>query len=276
MGQHIENLETKISEKVSDSNAKKATEYLGELNYLNGKFNQSGLWKLRNKLCPKPQDPPMAKKDSAGNLVTGSEQLKRLYADTYEHRLRHRKIAAKYSDMLRLKSELWARRLQYIKAKVTNPWSMDNLEKVLKSLKTNQSRDPLGMINELFKPGIIGTELKIATLRLMNSVKAELFVPYNMQLCNISTIYKSKGSRLDMSSDRGIFILPVLRKILDKLTYLDKYPELDMAMSDSNIGARKNKNIRNHLFIIHGVINSVVQDKDKCVDIQVYDISRYK
>ena len=79
-----------------------------------------------------------------------------------------------------------------------------------------------------------------------------------------------------MSSDRGIFILPVLRKIMDKLTYLDKYPELDMAMSDSNIGARKNKNIRNHLFIIHGVINSVVQDKDKCVDIQVYDISRYK
>ena len=77
-----------------------------------------------------------------------------------------------------------------------------------------------------------------------------------------------------MSNDRGIFILPVLRKILDKLTYLDKYPELDMAMSDSNIGARKNKNIRNHLFIIHGVINSVVQDKEKCVDIQVYDIQQ--
>ena len=52
---------------------------------------------------------------------------------------------------------------------------------------------------------------------------------------------------LDMSSDSGIFILPVLRKILDKLTYLDKYPELDMAMSDSNIGARKNKNIRKKL-----------------------------
>ena len=116
--------------------------------------------------------------------------------------------------------------------------------------------------------------MKFATLRLMNNVKEKLQVPYNMQLCNITTIYKSKGSRLDMSSDRGIFILPVLRKILDKLTYLDKYPELDMAMSDSNIGARKNKNIRNHLFIIHGVINSVVQSKDRCVDLQVYDIEQ--
>ena len=116
--------------------------------------------------------------------------------------------------------------------------------------------------------------IDIATLSLMNTVKTQLVVPYNMQLCNITTIYKSKGSRLDMSSDRGIFILPVLRKILDKLTYIDKYPELDLSMSDSNIGARKNKNIRNHLFIIHGVINSVVQDKDRCVDIQVYDLEQ--
>ena len=77
-----------------------------------------------------------------------------------------------------------------------------------------------------------------------------------------------------MVNDRGIFILPVLRKILDKLTYNDKYPELDIAMSDSNIGARKNKNIRNHLFIIHGVINSVIQGEDRCVDIQVYDVEQ--
>ena len=58
------------------------------------------------------------------------------------------------------------------------------------------------------------------------------------------------------------------------MTYLDKYPELDMSMSDSNIGARRNKNIRNHLFIIYGVINSVIQGEDKCVDIQVYDLEQ--
>ena len=45
-------------------------------------------------------------------------------------------------------------------------------------------------------------------------------------------------------------------------------------MSDSNIGARKNKNIRNHLFIIHGIINSVIQGEEKCVDMQVYDLEQ--
>ena len=58
------------------------------------------------------------------------------------------------------------------------------------------------------------------------------------------------------------------------MTYLDKYPELDISMSDSNIGARKNKNIRNHLFIIYGVINSVIQGEDECVDVTVYDVEQ--
>ena len=80
-----------------------------------------------------------------------------------------------------------------------------------------------------------------------------------------------KIKKLSMQSDKGIFVLPVLRKILDKMTYLDKYPDLDLIMSDSNIGGRKNKNIRNHLFIIHGVIKSVMQGEENCV---VYDLEQ--
>ena len=93
-----------------------------------------------------------------------------------------------------------------------------------------------------------------------------------MQLANITTIFKNKGSRLDMKNDRRIFSLTVPWKILEKLTCLDKYPDLDLAMSGSNIGARKHRNVRDHLFIIHGVINAVIQGDDKCIDIQVNDL----
>ena len=183
-------------------------------------------------------------------------------------------MEAKYEDILILKNELWSYRLRNLRRKTTAPWTMDDLDRALKSLKNNQSRDPVGMINELFKHGTIGYELKAATLSLMNNSKSQLFVPYNMQLSNITTIFKNRGSRLCLENDRGIFTLTVLRKIMDKLTYLDKYPELDINMSDSNIGARRNKNIRNHLFIIYGVINSVIQVGDECVDIQVYDLEQ--
>ena len=43
-------------------------------------------------------------------------------------------------------------------------------------------------------------------------------------------------------------------------------------MSDSNIGARKHRNIRNHLFVIYAIINSVVQGESGCIDIQIYDL----
>ena len=64
-------------------------------------------------------------------------------------------------------------------------------------------------------------------------------VPKNIQLANITSIYKNKGSRQELKNDRGIFILSVIRKILDKMIYRD---DIDQHMSDSNIGARRNKN----------------------------------
>ena len=45
-------------------------------------------------------------------------------------------------------------------------------------------------------------------------------------------------------------------------------------MSDSNIGARKGKNIRNHLFIIYSVINSVINGGMAPIDIQIYDLEQ--
>ena len=274
LSQMVIDLEEEIGTKISDKNASKVNEYVAEFNLSGGKFSQTGLWKLKNKLCPKPSDPPMAKKDTLGNLVTEPNQLKELYISHYKHRLRHRKIEADFEDLFKMKNDLWKYRLDILRRRTTEPWKISALDRVLKSLKNNQSRDPMGMISEIFKPGVMGDGMKWSILDMMNNIKACMFIPTNMQLANITTIYKARGSRLELVNDRGIFLLTIFRKILDKLTYIDKYPELDNNMSDSNIGARKNKNIRNHLFIIHGIINSVIQGEDTCVDIQVYDVEQ--
>ena len=43
-------------------------------------------------------------------------------------------------------------------------------------------------------------------------------------------------------------------------------------MSDSNVGARRNKNIRNHIFVINGIICDVLSSKmKKPIDIQIMD-----
>ena len=63
-------------------------------------------------------------------------------------------------DLFVLKRELWDSRLEELRASPSKLWKMEDLEKVLKNLKSNKTRDPHGLINELFKPGVIGEDLK--------------------------------------------------------------------------------------------------------------------
>ena len=214
----------------------------------------------------------MAKRDQEGNLITAPSTLRALYLETYRNRLRHRKMEVSYEEIEYLKNTLWKMRFQNLRLKISEPWSVDDLKKVTKSLKNNQSRDPNGMLNELFKQGVAGNDVNQGVTQLMNKIKSSFFIPEYMQKADITTIFKNKGSRQCLENDRGIFVLAVLRKILDKLIYTDKYPDLEFSMSDSNIGARKKKNVRNHLFIVYGVINNILKSGKGCVDIQIYDL----
>ena len=51
----------------------------------------------------------------------------------------------------------------------------------------------------------------------------------------------------------------------------DNYETIDNNMSDSNIGARKRKNIRNHTFIINGKVNDAATSRSKPVDLAILD-----
>ena len=131
------------------------------------------------------------------------------------------------------------------------------------------------MTNEIFMDGYIGQDLKNALLLLLNGIKEHKIIPDFIKLSNITSIYKQNNkSRYDIENDRGIFILTAMRKLLDNLIYNDKNPYIDSGMTDSNIGARKERNIKDHLFMVHGIINSVVQGDDDCIDIQIYDIEK--
>ena len=101
-------IEDKITQFCSTKNVKIINEQLGQINTLNGSISQIGIWKVKSKLLPRPVDPPMAKRDFAGNLITGVAPLKQLYLDTYVHRLRHREIREELKDLYCLKTELWS------------------------------------------------------------------------------------------------------------------------------------------------------------------------
>ena len=146
-----------------------------------------------------------------------------------------------------------------------------DLENVLKKLKNDKSRDPHGLVNELFKPGVAGSDFKKSFLCMSNKIKNEIFIPTFMHYANIVSIYKGKGEKTDFENDRGIFIINIFRSIVMKMVYKDTYSLVDGNMSDSNVGARKNKNIRNHIFVLNGIINEAVNSKGMAIEIEVLD-----
>ena len=143
--------------------------------------------------------------------------------------------------------------------RTSKDWKLEDLEKSLKSFKNNKSRDEHGHTYELFKYG--GRNLKMSLLKLMNKVKQSQTYPTIFRTSNISSIWKKKGDRSSLDNDRGIFCVNKIRSILDKLIYNDYCDMIDHNMSCSNIGGQKNRNIRDHIFIINGSMNAVIITK---------------
>ena len=257
-----------------NKNALLVKEHVKALELSDGKMCNNRFWKLKRKLCPNTADPPMAKRDMTGNIVTAPDLLKSLYGETYKTRLRNRDIKPELLDLFLLKEELWSSRYRELRIKTTADWSIPQLRAATKKLKNNKAVDPNLMINELLKHGYIGPDLENALLLLCNGIKNNFTIPDFMSKQNICTVYKNKGSRLDMKNERGIFLLTSLRKVLDNLLYHDLYEDIDENMSDSNVGARRGRQVKNHLFIMHGVINSVVNGTEACIDIQFYDLEQ--
>ena len=154
----------------------------------------------------------------------------------------------------------------------SSEWTMLDLEKVLKMLTNGKARDAQGHIYELFKYG--GRHLKLSLVRMFNLTKSLQVYPDIFQPSNFSSLYKQQGRKDDLNNDRGVFNVVKLRSILDRLSYNDNYEIIDQNMSCSNIGARKNRNIRDHLFIINGILNELNNLKNKKVDIQIVDIKK--
>ena len=237
--EELKKVEEKLASKCAEENCKKIQEEINDIESDESGNTGGHIWKLKKKLFPQSRDPPTAMKYTDGHLTTSIEKIEKLALDEYCKRLENKPIKEGLEEIKEAKEELCRQRLKEASRNRTPPWSMNQLETVLQYLKKNKSRDPFGFINEIFKPDVAGMDLKLAILSLMNRIKSDQIYPEILEVCNISSIYKRKGSRNDFLNYRGIFRLSIFRSILDCLIYNDKYSTIDKNLTDCNVGARK-------------------------------------
>ena len=141
-------------------------------------------------------EPPTAIMDTRGNLVTSRSGIEKLTVEMYQDRVKPWEIAL--HEMQR--EQLCEKRLKEAHDNKTPPWKIEDVDAVLRQLKTKKSRDPLGLANELFKPENAGDDLKLAVLKLMNQIKNQQVVPEQLKYCNITSLYKQKGRKQDFDN----------------------------------------------------------------------------
>lgn len=165
----LKEVEDKLIELCAKANRDIIKDEIGKLNTGDGGVKMANLWKLKRKLCNKAKETTSAKMDSSGHLVTSADKLKKLYLDKYENRLENRKIKPGLEGLQEAKEELFELRKNEVREKLREPWTMEQLLKVLRGLKKGKARDPLNLVNEIFRPEVAGSDMLLALLKIVNA-----------------------------------------------------------------------------------------------------------
>ena len=236
-----------------------------------GNFSFNDAWKLKKKLFPLYRDAPFAVYDNGDNLVTNYSGMLDVMKVEFTFRLRNRVINQEYEELKELKEYLCMLRLEISKSSDYSEWTIKQLRGAINKLKNNKCKDPHGHINELYKH--MGMNGIVSLLDMLNCIKETLLIPSHLNLSNVSTIYKGKGSKQNVVNLRGIFKLPIVRNILDRLICFDEYKHVGENMGQFQVGNQKERNIRDHSLIIHAIVNEA-RHKKKRIDILFTDIKQ--
>ena len=151
---------------------------------------------------------------------------------------------------------------------------MEEVDKAIRELKNGKSVDPTRLVREVFKKG--GKGLRRSIHMMMNTIKITHALHLQWSQMCIQKVKKKNGSLNKLESYRGIFRVPILSLILEKLLKNRMQPTLENNMSKCQTGGAKGKSVVDNLFILRDLIDQTnylgkelwitFYDIEKCFD----------
>ena len=212
--------------------------------------------------------------DPAGNEITEPLNIKHEYYREFQHRLRKRDIRPDFQDYETIQNKLCHTRLREFEKVISPDLTYDEIKCAVQELKGGQCSDPTGFIREVFKNA--GDGLLLSILAMTNSIKSSKVFPQNWSELWIKTLKKKKGSFKSLKNYGGIFIVPIISIIFEKLLKNRITPILKQNMSNFQNGGSKGKGVVDNLFLLRALIDHskymgkqlslTFYDTEKCFD----------
>ena len=238
-----------IDHKISEFN----TNFIKRSAGKTGTIDKQSFWKLKKILAPRNKEIPHSISVRHDSLLTDSTTIKNEYRTEFQYRLRKREIRSDLKWYESFQNRLCQLRIKACKSSVSPNFSLGEVKQAVGELKSSRSADPTGMVREIFKK--CGDGLLYSLVEMVNTIKSSKTFPSDWNKIWIRTLNKKKGTFKKLDNYRGIFLVPVLIIIFEKLLKNRISDTLQQNISKFQNGSMKGKGVVDNLFILRGTIN---------------------
>ena len=246
---YLQQLQEIQTEDVTRRRAERLKEVVNQMT-IDGSFNVQKFWKLRKRNNKKQQTCSSVIRD--GKEVFEDDQIMKAFRDEFQSRLEkpemeewQMNISEKIDTILEILTEA-------VGNNKSAPFTMKELQKVLKEIVSGKASGPDEIPPEIFKHG--GEALEKMLLEIVNSIKESAEIPEQWDYVDIATIYKNKGKMKELKNQRGIFLTAVAYKLFERLVV----KRIEVVTKNINLlqaGGRKNRSTQDQTFIMRCMIN---------------------
>ena len=180
-----------------------------------GTIDKQSFWKLKKILAPRNKEIPHSILDRHDNRSTDSVTIQNEYRTEFQYRLRKREIRSDLKWYESLQNHLCQFRIKACRSSISPNFSLDEVKQAVGELKLGTSADPTGMVREIFQK--CGDGLLYSLVEMVNTIKTSKNLPSDWNKIWIRTLKQKKGTFRKLDNYRGIFLVPIISIIFEKL-----------------------------------------------------------
>ena len=231
------------------------------------------IWNIRKRYSGK-NEAKLAVKDGEGNLLVNTEQIHRRYEEYYKDLLKPREIPEEYkkhSKVIQENHEKYKQITKYDKDEMNQPFTMKEMETVIRELRKEKSPGSDELYNELIIHA--GKNLKQNLLEMLNTFWMKEELPDELYKVDIKSIYKGKGEVTNLANQRGLFLSSAILKFYEKMIMIRGGSEIQKAMTPFQAGGRPKYSTAEQTFILRSILENHKYYKRKLI-LQFYDLMK--
>ena len=264
---NILKLDKLIDNKIADFNYLLVKQKVGN----DGTISKQNFWKMKCIIAPKSIEIRHSVLDKSGNHITDPNNIMTAYRNEFQHRLTKRDIKDELKQYEAIQNNLCKIRLIACQENCSPDFTLTEVRHSVSELKSGKCVDPMGYIREVFINS--GDGLLLHLLDMINVIKKSKIIPLEWSEMWIKTLKKNKGSYKTLDNYRGIFIVPIISVIFEKLIKNIIMDTLQGTMSHFQNGGMRGKGVADNLFILRGIIDYAMY-LGKQLWITFYDIEK--